>query len=163
MSTAFRSTVVVVTVVAIIAYTVPLLASAQAGHGRHAGARVARFLDLSEDQVARWQEVRDRHAQAAEPLREEQRQLRAELRTALQSGSPDPAEVGALVIRIHEARSQLKTLHASYVDEFTEMLSPSQQRMYEDVLRQRSRRGIDRAFGRARIVPPGDRLSGPRR
>ena len=148
---------VVVFVMVVLAGSVPIVASAQPGHGRTAGAQIAGFLDLSEDQVEQWKGIRASHEEAAKQLLAQRRQLGQQLRNHLEGKTPDAGEVGALVIELHGVRGQLRSLHDDYVSAFVEMLSPSQRRQYDQVLSQRHRRGLDRAFRRARIIPRGER------
>jgi Spy/CpxP family protein refolding chaperone len=69
------------------------LASAQDGPGRggrgRGGERIARFLDLSEDQQATWKTMREKHQADMQPLREEGKALHEKLRAAMDAPTPD--------------------------------------------------------------------------
>ena len=114
------------------------------GPGAHFLVRLARYLDLSEEQRT---EARDiftaAHDQAA-PIRQQVRDLRDQLREALAAEPPDPTAVGNLVVAIHAAREQLHGIRESALDQFMAILTETQ-RLRLDALRD-----ARRIFGRHR-------------
>lgn len=131
------------------------------GHGRggreHGGlGRLlppASYLDLTTDQQAAVDRLRDETKAKVQPLFESQRQKRQELRGLLGGAKPDPLAVGNLTIAMHQTTQQIKSaLDAARVS-FEAMLTAEQKTKYDNFreLRQdrRERRG-DRGdrFGR---------------
>ena len=118
--------------------------------GEYLLARLARYLDLTDEQRAQAREIyAAAHAQAA-PLRDEVRDLAMQLRDALDDPAPDPAAVGALVIAIHGDRARIRDIRAAALDEFVGILSEVQ-RLRLDALRD-----ARRIFGRHRLWGAGD-------
>jgi len=98
---------------------------AHAMPGRHLG-RLMRALDLTEDQKESAKAIFEATRAEAEPIREAQRERHEALRTLLDGDSPDAAEVGALVIAMHEGRAAMKALHDAAFAEFKDLLTVDQ-------------------------------------
>jgi len=69
--------------------------------------RLADALDLTADQRAAFDQLRDEAMAAAEPKLERMRAVGEELRTLLDSGTSDAEAVGRLVIEMHQLRTEL--------------------------------------------------------
>ncbi|GAB4253186.1 MAG: hypothetical protein Kow00109_28830 [Acidobacteriota bacterium] len=74
---------------------------------------LARYLELTDEQVEQIQAILEQTRSDVEPLRMQIRELRRQIREALESGAPDPAQVGSWVIEIHNLRLQIRDLHES--------------------------------------------------
>ena len=88
--------------------------------------QVVRFLELTEDQIAAWDEMYIIHREAEQPVREEMRILEAELKDLFDAGDPDPAAVGELVIEIASLRTEIGEIHLFYHEEFVALLDEDQ-------------------------------------
>lgn len=118
-----------------------------------ARAAVARFLELSEDQMATWDQlIADRDA-AAQPILERLAEIRQELADLFAGGDPDPAEVGTLVIERHGLVGQLGDIHRTYVEGFVAMLSDEQAARYGLVRRAEQVLPVIPAFRRTGLLP----------
>ena len=87
---------------------------------------VVRFLQLDDSQAAAWDGIYADHRAAEQPLRENIRDLEAELQELFDTENPDPAAVGALVIEIRSIREALFELDQSYNEDFMALLSEEQ-------------------------------------
>lgn len=122
---------------------------AQAGRhgrmGRHGffGPRLIRALDLSEEQIKQAREIRENTRRQVQPLAEEQRALRQELRTALEGEAPSSEAVGSIVISLHQNRQQVRDLHQQALTDFEAILTPEQLERFQQFRERRQ----DRRFG----------------
>lgn len=91
---------------------------------------IARFLQLTEEQMAQWEQLATTLRDTVAPLREQIAGLEGQLRELLSGANPDPAAVGALVIQIKGLREQVAAAHQAYVSGFEAMLSPEQLARY---------------------------------
>lgn len=127
------------------------------GHGRggreHGFGRIlppASYLDLTADQKAAVDKLRDETKAKVQPLFESQRSKRQELRGLLDGATPDPTAVGNLTIAMHETTQQIKSaLDAARVS-FEALLTPEQKTKYDNFreLRQDRRERRGEHFGR---------------
>lgn len=123
------------------------------GHGPGPGARGERglrgifpppgYLDLTDEQIAAVEALIEGLRAELEPLREQSMNLHSELRTALESESPNAQTVGQLVIDSHALREQKKTIIESYVAQFEALLTAEQREKWENFreLRESRRHG----------------------
>jgi Spy/CpxP family protein refolding chaperone len=119
-------------------------APAHDGPGAHFLARLARYLDLDEEQRTEARAIfTAAHGEAA-PIRDHVRDLRTQLREALAVDPPDPTAVGNLVVAIDAEREELRGIRQSALDRFTAILTATQ-RLRLDALRD-----ARRIFGRHR-------------
>ncbi len=110
--------------------------------GEYFLVRLARYLDLTEEQRNQARAILTvAHDQAA-PIREEVRDLGMQLRDALESDAPDPTAVGDLVLAIHTHRDELRAIRAGAREELVGILTEVQ-RLRLDALRD-----ARRIFGR---------------
>lgn len=90
---------------------------------RHA---VINFLDLDADQVAAWDVLWAEHRDAEVPLRQQIRDVQAQIDDLFAAGVPDPAELGMLVVERHELGEALVDVHLFYVEAFHDLLDEEQ-------------------------------------
>jgi Spy/CpxP family protein refolding chaperone len=124
------------------------------------GERLAKFLELTPDQQAKFDEVRKARQDEAKAFREEMRQLRPELREAMKDPKADQKRIDGLIDQLGQARAaHLKSLVRS-VKDLEKVLTPEQLEKYRKVRSRISlRRGSERGFGPRRWMRPG---RGPR-
>jgi Spy/CpxP family protein refolding chaperone len=97
---------------------------------RHAD-RMADLLDLTPDQRAAFDRLKEDSLASAKDKLEVMRTNGDELRTLLDSANPDPATVGAKVIAMHQTRNDLRDLRKSFEDQFSKLLTAEQQYAFE--------------------------------
>jgi len=90
--------------------------------------QVAHFLQLTEDQVAAWDEMYILHRDAEQPVKEEMRILEVELKEIIEAGDADPETVGDLVLQIADLRAELGEIHRIYHEDFIALLDEDQAR-----------------------------------
>jgi len=111
-------------------------------------AAMEEFLDLTVDQKAALKSQREEARKTLQPLMEEQRRLRQELRTALEAEGADATAVGNLMLSIQKQRQELRSLRKGFEDQRLALLTPEQQTKLE-------------AFKAARQMGPGKGRRGP--
>ena len=119
--------------------------------------RMARALDLTEDQKASVKALMAEQRKAVEPLRAQHRELRQQIRQQLDSGNPDPAAVGRLTIQAHTVGEQLRDARAQMKDKISALLTPEQKTRLDALEKAHGGRG-HRGFGRHSGSAPGSRL-----
>lgn len=92
---------------------------------------LGRFLDLSDEQKADTRALLEQLHTDLQPLREDSRGLAAELRTALDAETPDPLEVGGLVIALDANRDASAALRQAFLSDFEALLTPEQLELFE--------------------------------
>jgi Spy/CpxP family protein refolding chaperone len=100
-----------------------------AGFGMFAGRgfeRLARFLELTEEQRTQAQAIHQATREQAQPLMEQNRTLHGELRDLLAQPSPDATVVGDKMIAIHANRAQVREMHENARAQFEALLTPEQ-------------------------------------
>lgn len=108
-------------------------------HGAHGGGLfgnlgfLVRFLDLTEEQQAQVQALRENLRQNSALLREESRALRQDLRTALDAEAPDATEVGELAIALHGQRQELRQLRDQAIADFEALLTQEQLESFQQL------------------------------
>ena len=88
--------------------------------------QVVAFLQLTEEQVASWDEIYMIHREAELPVKEDMRQLEAELFELVNAEDPDPTVVGELVLEIADLREVLREIHLIYHEGFMLLLEEEQ-------------------------------------
>lgn len=107
------------------------------GHGGHHGGhhggeyglpveRLARFLELSDEQVAAAKAIREAAEAQAEPLKEAHKALRQEMRTLLDAENPDATAIGEAAIELHEGRERSRAIRAQAKADFAALLTAEQ-------------------------------------
>lgn len=92
----------------------------------HAREAVARFLELSPEQVAQWEALLATLRDTVAPLSQQLRSLEGQLAELLKQENPDPAAVGTLVIQIKGVKEAIGQAHREYVNGFEAMLNREQ-------------------------------------
>ena len=87
---------------------------------------VIRTLELTEQQVADWEAVWTTRRNVAEPLREELRSVRGEIRGLLEQPGADSTKVGELVIRAKGLEDGIAAANQSYAEGFEALLDAGQ-------------------------------------
>jgi periplasmic protein CpxP/Spy len=116
-------------------------------HGPHGARRfgmMVRALDLTEEQQASLKQMMDEQRKAVEPLVQQQRELRRQIREQLDSESADAATVGQLTIQAHNLGKQLGAAHDGMKERFESILTPEQKTKLEQLKAERGKRGFRR-------------------
>jgi Spy/CpxP family protein refolding chaperone len=87
---------------------------------------IARYLRLSETQVAEWKTLREALHTATQPLIAQLEPLHTSLATELDKPSPDACTAGGFVVSIDHLRDQIEDLRADYISDFEALLTPEQ-------------------------------------
>jgi Spy/CpxP family protein refolding chaperone len=103
-----------------------------AGHPPRLAAMVD-YLDLDAAQETAWKELWRGLAATTRPLRDERRALRERLADTLSASDPDAAEVGALVVALHENREAMRGARDTQLEGFAALLTPEQAKKLEDL------------------------------
>lgn len=140
-------------------------AAAQEGDGPHSkrGARgdfaereaerMARVLQLTEDQMEEWRRLREEHEASVRPLMRQMRDITERLETEANLDNPDPAVVGQLELDRRAVARQLQESRVQAHEDATRLLDHDQRIRWE-ALQENGRGGFRGLFG------PGGR--GPR-
>jgi Spy/CpxP family protein refolding chaperone len=134
-----RKSVTVLTVAALaVLLVLPLVAEAAREGGRrnpeeilHNPRLLARYLELTPEQVTTLRQLLGQLEAKVKPLREEQRTLGQELRTQLAAASPNACAVGETTVDIHENGEAIRTALEEFDAAFTAILTPEQRARYE--------------------------------
>lgn len=97
----------------------------------HRWEALVEVLELSPEQQAQAQALREDLRATAEPLIEELRTARDDLRDLLESEAPDPTTVGEMVLSAHALRQELRAAHQAHIDELAALLTPEQLERFE--------------------------------
>lgn len=92
---------------------------------------LARYLQLTPDQIASWQQIHKDTAAAIKPLAVNARGLVEQIDAAVNSASPDPASVGRLALALHSVRNQIKALRERSRSKLMAVLSAEQKTKFE--------------------------------
>ncbi len=124
------------------------------------GERMAKFLELTPDQQARFDEVRKARQDEAKAFREEMGKLRPQLREAMKDPKADQNKIDGLIDQLSQVRAaHFKSLVRTHKD-LEKALTPEQLEKYREVRsRMGTRRGFDHGFGPRRGMRHG---RGPR-
>jgi Spy/CpxP family protein refolding chaperone len=88
--------------------------------------RLARHLELTEEQRTQAQAIHEATRDQVQPIRERSMELHGELRELLEQPAPDAAAVGTLVIAVHANRDQIRQLHEEARASFEAILTAEQ-------------------------------------
>jgi Spy/CpxP family protein refolding chaperone len=114
---------------------------------------VARYLELTPEQLEQWNQLLATLRQRVEPLRQQLVEAEGALQELLAQANPDPAAVGTLVLHIKQLRDAIAQAQETYVQAFEALLTP------EQLARLRLVRGAQRvmplipAFQALRLLP----------
>lgn len=92
---------------------------------------IARYLRLTQEQVAAWRTLREDLREAVEPIREEIAPIREDLGELLDTANPDACTAGGLVVSIDVLADQIGVLHDGYIADFEALLTPEQLEKWE--------------------------------
>lgn len=113
--------------IGLMALAVALPVMAQEGPiGEGAQEIVIRYLELTPDQVAVWDQLVADFEAEAQPLREAIAEIQAQIDELFANGSPDPYELGELVIQRRDLVEQLAQVRENYVFGFEALLNEQQ-------------------------------------
>lgn len=87
---------------------------------------IIRYLELTPEQVAAWEELLANLRDQLEPVRRQLAELQRQLAELLQQEHPDPAAVGALVVQGKALRDGTDRLISEYEQAFEALLTPEQ-------------------------------------
>lgn len=112
---------------------------------------VARFLELSPDQVeATARLLRHRHLAIA-PIRQEIAEIEARLEELIRRGD-DPGAIGALVLALHERRGAIREIEAEFVAAFDGLLNDEQRRRFSSARAAKKLQPVLPAFERLGLL-----------
>lgn len=116
------------------------------GHGRGGGHGLGRllpsasYLDLTAEQQASMDRLRDEAKAKVKPLIENQRSLRRQMRDLLDAAKPDPTAVGNAAIQLHQSRQAVKAALKETEQSFVALLNADQKAKYDNFRELRSER-----------------------
>ena len=119
------------------------------GRGAH---RLARHLDLTEQQRTEARAIHEAARDRVQPIMEESRALRAELHELLDQPSPDATAIGEKAIAIHANRAEVRAVFEDAKAQFEALLTPAQLEKLRELEERRGERRDDRG-GRGRGGP----------
>lgn len=96
------------------------------GHRAPSVERLARFLELTDEQIEAAKAIRKATAAQVEPVREAQKALHEELRSLLDADSPDATAIGEVAIELHQGREQIHALREQAKADFEALLTAEQ-------------------------------------
>ena len=152
---------------ALLVVAATALAAAQEGDGPHSkrGARgdfaereaerMARVLQLTEDQMEEWRRLREEHEASVRPLMRQMRDITERLETQANVENPDPTVVGQLELDRRAVARQLRDARVQAHEDATRLLDHDQRIRWE-ALQENGRGGFRGFFG------PGGRGPRPR-
>jgi len=95
------------------------------------GAVLAKYLELTPDQVAAWKQIRTDTAAALRTIGEQRRDLRKQLETAMTAATPDAATVGKLTLSLHALRGEAKTIREASRTKLRDVLTAEQKTKFD--------------------------------
>ncbi len=110
-------------------------------------------LNLTADQTAKMDTLRDNHWKEVQPLRDKMLVKRNELRTLWLETNPDPTKINTAQKEVQALRSQMEEKRTAFRLEALNLLTPEQKTQF-----QRNNRERGFGYGRGRSGCPG---SGP--
>jgi Spy/CpxP family protein refolding chaperone len=124
---------------------------------------LATELDLTEDQQASWQAMREQHRAEMQPLREEGKALHEKLRAAMKAEHPDPQAVGEATIALKQHRQTVEAARKAFHEKLSAQLTPEQKAKFDSLSeRQRTRhRGPEGSRGRGPGRRPAPEAEAP--
>lgn len=108
----------------------PLMPPGAMERGGRCGERLVRSLDLTTEQQATLEGLRNDTAEAVRPLADQMRALHGQIETAADGASPDACALGGLVLQGKALRSQIEDARKAAEAKFVEQLSDAQKATY---------------------------------
>lgn len=115
----------------------PLALQAQPPGPRDPGAilhnprALARYLRLTPEQVTATQKLAADLKATVDPLRQQEKQLRDALETAINAASPSPCDVGQAALNLRANHEKVKAALDDFDKKFSALLTPEQLARYE--------------------------------
>jgi Spy/CpxP family protein refolding chaperone len=156
-----------VATVAAIASAAPQAAADRrpAWRGDRAGARLAEYLRLTDQQKAEWRALHEQRREQMKPVMEEGRALRTKLREAIIAPSPDPKAVGEATLALEAHHEKVRAEREAFQQKLEAVLDPAQKEKLQAFEAARGwcmGRGMGRGFrghglrGAQRQAPPAE-------
>ena len=114
---------------------------------------VVAFLELTPEQAEDWDTIYRAHRGAEKPLQEDIAALQEEIDALFDSGTPDPAAVGALFIERRALTEALVQVHLDYYGDFLLILDDAQVRKLRFIARADDVQPIIPAFKLFELIP----------
>ncbi len=109
----------------VLAAALPVMAQ-EGPIGEGAQEIVIRYLELTPDQVAAWDQLVADFEAEAQPLRAAIEEVQAQIEELFAGGDPDPFELGELVIERRGLVDQLAAVRETYIFGFEALLDEQQ-------------------------------------
>jgi Spy/CpxP family protein refolding chaperone len=123
---------------------------------RGAGERMAKFLELTPEQQAKFDEVRKARQEEVKAFREEMGKLRPQLREAMKDPQADQKKIDGLIDQLSQVRAAHFKSTVRARKDLEKVLTPEQLEKYRTVRSRRGmRRGFDRGYGPRGRMRPG--------
>lgn len=94
-------------------------------------AVLAKYLDLSPEQVAAWKQIHADTAATIAPLAEQARATQKELAAAMNAAPPDDAAIGKLALSLKATRDQIRAARKASETKLRATLNAEQQIKYD--------------------------------
>jgi hypothetical protein len=114
---------------------------------------VVAFLRLTPEQAEDWDTIYRAHREAENPLQEDIAALQEEIDTLFDSGTPDPAAVGAPFIERRALTEALVQVHLDYYRDFLLILDDAQVQKLRFIARADDVQPIIPAFKLFELIP----------
>jgi hypothetical protein len=115
--------------------------------------RVAAFLQLTDEQIAAWDVIYQIHREAEQPLQDKVAAIQPEIDALFETGDPDPAALGELVIERHALGEALFDVHLAYHEDFLALLDEPQVKRLKFIARADDVQQIIPAFKLFELIP----------
>ncbi len=115
--------------------------------------RVVAFLQLDEAQEAAWDILYQEHRDAEQPIQHEARAVQEEIDALFEQGTPDPAELGLLVIERRDLGDALREVHEIYHQGVLDLLDEDQEQRLWFLVRADDVQEIIPAFKLFELIP----------
>jgi len=126
----------ILTLAAVPAFAASDAASTPAPHQFHNKAAFAKSLNLTDEQKAAIQPLRDELKTTTQPLMQQMRQQHAQIHASLEAGA-DAATIGKQMIAAHALQKQIKAAHDKFNESFSALLTPEQLTKFQALQQQR--------------------------
>ncbi len=108
-----------------------------AGPGDRMVDVLTRVLNLTEKQQSTWKQIRTQTEKTIDPLATELRGIHESIRTKLESGNAEPAEIGQLMIDAHSIEVQIRAAEDAGRESFEAFLTEEQRAklaLFEEIM-----------------------------
>lgn len=94
---------------------------------------LARYLRLTEAQVATFKTLREELQADLKPLQDQLKPLQDQLKTQLEAASPDACAVGQTAVALDAVRDDIRAAYEEFDEAFSAILTPEQLEKYENL------------------------------